>query len=70
MRPHKVIAFMLIVLLVGNITFFALGRLSAAMFWIVIVFCAIMAYFGIPYLRGRSERIATSRISKRRDRKT
>lgn len=57
MKPHKMIAVMLVILMVANITLFLTGRLSSGLFWIVIVFCAIMAWWGVPYLRKRSERI-------------
>jgi 4-hydroxybenzoate polyprenyltransferase len=56
MKAAKIISIMLAVILVANILFFVLGKLSGWFFWGIIVFCAIMAYFGIPYLRKREKK--------------
>jgi 4-hydroxybenzoate polyprenyltransferase len=56
MKAAKIISIMLAVILVANILFFVLGKLSGWFFWGIIVFCAIMAYLGIPYLRKREKK--------------
>ena len=53
MNSIKLIAIMLAILVIADIVLFSFGKISVLLFWIVIVFCAIMAYFGIPYMRKK-----------------
>lgn len=53
MNSVKLIAIMLTILVIADIVLFVFGKITAYLFWIVIIFCALMAYFGIPYLKKK-----------------
>lgn len=53
MNSIKLIAIMLTILVIADIVLFSFGKISVLLFWIVIIFCAIMAYFGIPYMKKK-----------------
>lgn len=46
----RVLAISLSVIMVLNLILLALRRMPIWFFWSIIVFCAIMAFFGIPLL--------------------
>ena len=56
MNSIKLIAIMLTILAIADIVLFVFGKITALLFWIVVIFCAIMAYFGIPYMRKKQNR--------------
>lgn len=53
MNLIKVISVVLAILLVINIFLFSFGKISVYVFWGVIFFSALFAYFGIPYFSER-----------------
>jgi len=55
MNSIKLIAIMLTILVIADIVLFVFGKITALLFWIVIIFCAIMAYFGIPYMKKKQQ---------------
>lgn len=50
-KTKKVLSIILTVLLVANITFFALGKLGVWQFWISLAVIALLAHFGMPRIR-------------------
>jgi len=46
----KTIAWLLILVLVVNIVLFALGKINALMFWLIIIVAAVVAYKVLPNL--------------------
>lgn len=54
MNYVKLLSVAIIILIVLNLFLFSLGRLGSLMFWGVIIFCALMAFYGIPYLKKRN----------------
>ena len=52
----KIISIILIIIVVLNIIFFALRRISVYLFWGIILFSALMAYYGMPYLQKNSKK--------------
>ena len=51
MNILKILAIMMVCLLVANIVLFIMGRLSILLFWIIIIICAIIAFWVIPRLK-------------------
>ncbi|MBI4739189.1 hypothetical protein HY772_06555 [Candidatus Woesearchaeota archaeon] len=49
----KILALSLVVIIAMNFTFLIQRKISTALFWLVIVFCAVMAWYGIPYLKQK-----------------
>ncbi|MBI5397842.1 hypothetical protein HZB03_00095 [Candidatus Woesearchaeota archaeon] len=49
----KTIAIALAVILVFNFVFLIQRKISASLFWLVIAFCAAMAWWGVPYIKKR-----------------
>ncbi|MBD3249007.1 hypothetical protein GF336_03100 [Candidatus Woesearchaeota archaeon] len=49
----KLLSAILIILLVANITLFALGRLNVVQFWVILAIIGIFAYKGMPYLKKK-----------------
>ena len=47
----KALSIFLILLIVATFTLFFLGMIETGIFWIVVLVCAIAAYWGIPRLR-------------------
>jgi uncharacterized membrane protein YccF (DUF307 family) len=47
----QILGIMLTVLIIFNFIFFILGRISATLFWVVIIVVGLLAFVGIPYLR-------------------
>ena len=48
-----ILSCVVVVILIANIILAALGRISIRLFWMVIIVGAILAYYGIPYLRKK-----------------
>ena len=57
MNILKVLAIMIVCLAVANAVFFALGKISALLFWTTIIVCAIIAYWVIPRIRKSTQDI-------------
>lgn len=53
MNSIKLVAAMLSILAIADVVLFAFRRISVLLFWIVIIFCALMAYLGIPYMKKK-----------------
>ncbi len=51
MRIKKVLSVLLIVILVMNITLFALRKIEVLLFWIVIIVIASLVHWGLPRIR-------------------
>ncbi len=47
----KVLSILLILLLIGNITFFVLGTVGTLQFWISLAVIALLAHFGMPRIK-------------------
>ncbi len=60
MNSIKLIAVMLTILVIADIILFIFGKITGYLFWIVIIFCAIMAYFGIPYMKKKQQKAISS----------
>ncbi len=52
MNLIKPLAILGVIIVVLNILLFAFGLISLLLFWAVIIAIAILAYFGIPYLKS------------------
>ena len=50
----KILAIFLVFLVTSALLLFVFGRIDALLFWGIIIFCAIMAYKVIPYLRKKN----------------
>ena len=50
MNALKLSAIMMICLLVANIILFVMGKISNLLFWIIIIVCAIIAFWVLPRL--------------------
>jgi antibiotic biosynthesis monooxygenase (ABM) superfamily enzyme len=55
MNILQVLAIMIVCLAVANAVLFALGKISNLLFWIVIIVCAIIAYWVIPRIRKSTQ---------------
>ena len=51
MKLVKFFGVFFIALAVLNFLFFIFGKIGATQFWFIIVLCAVMAYWGVPYMR-------------------
>lgn len=49
----KILGIMLIIVTTLDLVLFVANKISGSLFWSVIVFAAIMAYIGLPYLRKK-----------------
>ena len=49
----KVMAISIILLDIASMALFALKKIGALLFWIIIIFSALIAYKGIPYLNKK-----------------
>jgi len=59
MKFIKFLGIVLTIIVVLNIILFSFGLIGQLLFWIVIVITAMMAYFGIPYLKKLEEKTAS-----------
>lgn len=48
---HKIIVLILTLILIVNITLFALSKIDESVFWIIIIFAAVFAYKILPRIR-------------------
>ena len=48
MNILKVLAVMVICLATANVVLFAMGKLSTLLFWIIIIVCAVIAFWVVP----------------------
>ena len=51
MKLIKPLAIAATIIIILNIVLFAFGLIGQFLFWVVIIAMAILAYFGIPYLK-------------------
>jgi len=51
MRLIKPITIAAVIIIILNLILFAFGLISQLLFWTIIIAVAILAYFGIPYLK-------------------
>ena len=51
MKLIKPLAIAAVIIIILNIILFAFGLIGNFLFWVVIITIAILAYFGIPYLK-------------------
>jgi hypothetical protein len=51
-KTAKLIAIVTAIVLVASLTLVALGIMSWRLFWVVAIVAAIIAYYGIPKLKG------------------
>ena len=58
MKLVKILAIAAIIIVVLNMILLAFGLISIFLFWIIIIAIAILAYFGIPYLKEIEEKTA------------
>ncbi|MBW2981973.1 hypothetical protein KY343_03780 [Candidatus Woesearchaeota archaeon] len=58
MKLVKTIAILAAIIVILNITLLAFGLIDLFLFWIILIAVAIIAYFGIPYLREIEEKTA------------
>jgi len=49
----KLIGIFFILLIVIDLILFILGKVSAYVFWMVVIICAIVAYKGLPWLKNK-----------------
>jgi len=54
-KPLAVVGAIIIIL---NIVLFAFRLISQLLFWMIIIVIALLAYFGIPYLKEIEEKTA------------
>ena len=52
MKLIKPLAIIGVIIVILNIILFAFGLINQLLFWVVIIAIAILAYFGIPYLKS------------------
>ena len=57
MNILQVLSIMIIVLAIANVVLFAMGRIAPLLFWIVIIVCAIIAFWAVPKLNKQKENI-------------
>lgn len=58
MKLIKPLAIVGVIIVILNIILFAFGLISMFLFWIIIIAIAVLAYFGIPYLKEIEEKTA------------
>jgi hypothetical protein len=58
MKLIKPLAIAAIIIVILNIILLAFGLINLFLFWAVILAMAVLAYFGIPYLREVEEKTA------------
>ncbi len=51
----KIVAIVTSIILVASMTLVALGLMTWKLFWVVAIAAAIIAYYGLPKLRGKKE---------------
>jgi hypothetical protein len=56
MKLIKPLAIAATIIIILNIVLFAFGLIGPLLFWVVIIAMAILAYFGIPYLKELQEK--------------
>jgi hypothetical protein len=56
MKLIKPLAIAATIIIILNIILFAFGLIGQLLFWVVIIAIAIIAYFGIPYLKELEEK--------------
>ncbi|UZE93899.1 MAG: hypothetical protein IB618_04025 [Candidatus Pacearchaeota archaeon] len=49
----KVLSIILTIILIFSLVLLAVGTLNPLYFWIILAFCAVIAFFGIPRLRKK-----------------
>ena len=49
----KLLAIFLTIVVILDLVLYVLNRINTLTFWIIMIFCAIMAYKVIPYLRNK-----------------
>ena len=54
MNYLKLIAIVLMVIVIANLIFFALGKISAYLFWFIIIGTALIAFYIIPNIKTRN----------------
>jgi len=50
----KFLVLLFVLLLILNITLFALGKIKEILFWIIIVIAAVFAYWILPKMKNRN----------------
>lgn len=51
METVKLVALFFVFLIILSLVLFVMGKISAMVFWIVVILCALVAYKGLPWLR-------------------
>ncbi len=51
MKVFQLISIILLVLVILNLTLFALGKIKPLFFWITLIFAGLVAYKVMPYFR-------------------
>jgi len=50
----KILAIVGLIVIVANLALIAFGHITWRLFWVVVLFCAALAYFIIPKIRGKN----------------
>ena len=53
MNTIKLLGVFFIILIILDLVLFVMGVITTAIFWIVVILCAIVAYKGLPWLKTK-----------------